>query len=77
MKTFEVVKPCIDQDTKKKLMPGDTWQPSSDFEQGRHLAEKNVIPVDDTTIERAVTKPPEKRKRKRSNGVKSHNSGNG
>lgn len=60
----KVIKACIDQDTKKKLEPGDIWQPSSDFELGRHLAEANVVPVDDTVVERAVVTPPETRKRR-------------
>jgi len=78
MKKFKVVKPCIDQDTKKELQPGELWQPSSDFEAGRHLAEQNVIPLDDTVIEQAVKKPPEsRRKRTRKNGPKSHYSSNG
>ena len=70
----KVIRACIDQDTKKRLEPGDIWQPASDFELGRHLAEANVVPVDDTVIERAVTAPPETRpkrrtRRKKANGV--------
>lgn len=62
---FKVVKPCIDQDRKKKLKPGDVVGNLSAFERGRHLAEANIVPVDDREVERAVRKPAERRKRKK------------
>jgi len=61
---FKVVRPCIDQDHKKKLKPGDVVENLSAFERGRHLAEANIVPLDDTEVERAVRKPAERRKRR-------------
>lgn len=61
---YKVIKPCVDQDTKKKLDPGDSWSPSSEFEMGRHLAEGNIVPIDDRVIERAVNEPQETRKKR-------------
>ena len=60
---FKVVRPCIDQDRKKKLAPGDVVDNLSDFERGRHLAENNIVPLDDCEIERAVKAPAERRRR--------------
>jgi len=76
---FEVVKPCIDQDTKRRLKPGELYTFKSDFEKGRHLAEGNVIPIG-TKIERAVSGPQETRKRrtrKKRNEPETHNGSNG
>ena len=58
---YKVIKPFIDQDTKKRFNPGQTYSPVSDFERGRNTAEGNIVPVDDTMIERAVSEPTEKR----------------
>jgi hypothetical protein len=75
---YRIVKPCIDQDTKKNLQPGDIWEPSSDFEHGRHLAEGNISP---DLIERAVESAPETsrrgRPRKKQNVIATNNSSNG
>ena len=62
---YKVIRPCIDQDSKKKLQPGDTVHDLSDFEVGRHLAEGNIVPDIGPDIERSVKKPPEKRAPKR------------
>jgi len=64
MGKYKVVKPFIDQDTKRRFEPGQTYMPLSDFEKSRNTAEGNVVPVDDTVIERAVQEPTEIRKRK-------------
>lgn len=53
---FKVIQPCIDQDTKADLKPGQIVSFKSDFERGRHLAEKNVVPHI-PEIERQVEKP--------------------
>lgn len=62
---FKILKPCIDQDTKERLEPGGVHSFKSDFERGRHLAEGNITPVDDTEIERAVSEPAETRTRRK------------
>ena len=62
---FKVVKACIDQDTGKRLEPGDMVENLSAFERGRHLAEGNIVPADDRGTERAVKKPAETRKKRR------------
>ena len=67
---FKVVSPCINQDSGKKLKPGDFVENLSDFDRGRHLAEGNIVPVDDRRVERAVKKPAESRRRRRSAGKK-------
>ena len=61
---FKVVKACIDQDTKKRLNPGDLVAKMSDFEKGRHLAEGNIIPFNDKKRERSVKNTPETKKRR-------------
>lgn len=78
-KQFKVIKPCIDQDTKRRLKPGEFYTFESDFEKGRHLAEGNIVPVG-TKIERAVAAPTETRKRrtrKKRNELETHNGVNG
>ena len=54
--SFEVVKKCINQDTKKRLHPGDVVDDLSDFEKGRHLAEGNIIPFVDKKRENGTRK---------------------
>ena len=78
---YKVIKPCVDQDTKQRLKPGDLHNFKSDFEKGRHLAEGNVIPEADAfNLERAVSEPTETRKRrtrKKRNEPETHNGSNG
>lgn len=61
---FKVVKPCVNQDDGSRLKPDDIITEFSDFERSRHLAEGNVIPLADSKREKAVSKQPEKRKRR-------------
>ena len=75
---YKVVKPFIDQDTKQKHNPDELYTPFSDFEKGRHLAEGNIIPIDNKKIERSVKKPTEKRKytRRKKHGSETDNASN-
>ena len=62
---YKVVNKCINQDTKETMYPGDKVKNLSHFELGRHLAEGNIVPINGRSVERAVSDPPEKRKRGR------------
>ena len=62
---LKIVKPCYDQDGKRKLAPGDIVENLSDFERGRHLAEGNAVPFTGRKIERAISEPEEQRPKKR------------
>ena len=57
----KIVKPCINQDTKRRLEPGDVVDDFSAFELGRHFAEGNAIPIR-ADMERAVKEQPETRR---------------
>jgi hypothetical protein len=57
----KIVKPCVNQDTKKRLKPGDIVDNFSAFELGRHFAEGNAIPIRDA-MEQAVNEPTETRR---------------
>ena len=59
---FKVAKPIIDQDTKARHNPDELYEPISDFEKSRNLAEGNIVPIDDVIVERATKAPTEKRK---------------
>ena len=80
MAKYKAIKPFIDQDTKRRFEPGELYVPISNFEQSRHLAEGNVVPVNDADVEMAVETVPEVRKRrarrKKINEPETHNSGN-
>jgi len=60
----KIVKPCVNQDTKKRLEPGDVVNDFSAFELGRHFAEGNAIPIRES-MERAVDTPAETRTKRR------------
>jgi len=81
MTKYRVVKPFVCQDTKRRFEPGEIYVPLSDFERSRNTAEKNIVPVDDNRIEMAVETVPEVRKRrtrrKKIDGLETHNSSNG
>ena len=51
---FEVLRPCINQDTGRKMKPGETISGLSSFEMGRHLAEGNIAPVKAAPKKRAA-----------------------
>jgi hypothetical protein len=65
-RVLKVVKECINQDTGKRLYPGDIVRSISIMEMSRHTAEGNMIPVTkkDTT-EKAIMKPRETRTKPR------------
>ena len=59
MITVEIIKECWNQDSKKRLYPGDIVV-LSEFEAGRHLAEGNARNIEKRElIETAVNDPPE------------------
>ncbi len=59
---WRVIKSCINQDTGRKMEPGEIVCELSAFEIGRHLAEKNMIPMEPET---ASVAPPENQMKQR------------
>jgi len=62
---YKVVRGCVNQDNKRLMKIGDIIYSMSAFEIGRHLAEGNIVPIPTDEIERAISAPPEVRKKRR------------
>lgn len=60
---IEVTEDCINQDTHKRLKPGDVVE-VSEFEAGRLCAGKQAVPVVEEKRKKQVRKKYERRKRR-------------